>query len=82
MSARRNEVAVIAALAPRTIAFLQIPLTPARAARLADFTLRTGVDAQTLVLDLLDDCIFDMAIRSAESVGSAPKTLGSLCGND
>lgn len=55
---RRNEVAVIAALAPRTIAYLPVPLTPARAARLAAFTARTGVDAQQLVVDLLDDVIF------------------------
>lgn len=55
---RRNEVAVIAALAPCTIAFLQVPLTPARAARLAAFTARTGVDAQQLVVDLIDDVIF------------------------
>lgn len=55
---RRNEVAVIAALAPRTIAYLQVPLTPARAVRLAAFTARTGVDAQQLVVDLIDDVIF------------------------
>jgi len=73
--ARRNEVAVIAGLraasqvleagailaerAPATIAFLQIPLTPSRAAALAAFTARAGIDAQSLVLDLLDDVIFD-----------------------
>lgn len=57
---RLNEVEVIARLAPRTIAFLQIPLTPARAARLADLVLRTGIDPQTLVIDLLDDMIFSL----------------------
>jgi hypothetical protein len=55
---RRNEVALIARLAPNTLSFLQIPLTPARAARLADFCTRHDLDAQRLVLDLLDDAIF------------------------
>lgn len=68
MSARRNEVAVIAGrdatvlqLAPSTISFLQVPLTPARAAHLAAFCARTGVDPQSLVLDLIDDVIFNEA---------------------
>jgi EAL domain-containing protein (putative c-di-GMP-specific phosphodiesterase class I) len=55
---RRNEVALIARLAPNTLSFLQIPLTPSRAARLADVCARTGIDAQSLVLELLDDAIF------------------------
>jgi ABC-type molybdate transport system ATPase subunit len=58
---RRNEVMpFIQRLAPQTIAYLQVPLTPARAARLADVVLRTGVDPQTLVTDLLDDMIFSL----------------------
>jgi hypothetical protein len=56
---RRNEVArAIFHLAPQPIAYLQIPLTPARAARLARLVLRTGIPAQDLVIDLLDDTIF------------------------
>jgi hypothetical protein len=56
---RRNEVArAIFHLAPQTVAYLQVPLTPARAARLAAFTTRHNVDPQALVIDLLDDCIF------------------------
>jgi hypothetical protein len=61
MTAPRNNVAVIAAFAPATIGWLQVPLTPARAARLADFTARTGVSAEKLAADLLDDVIFDLS---------------------
>lgn len=46
-------------LAPKTIAYLQIPLTPTRQAALAAFTARTGIAAQQLAADLLDDVIFD-----------------------
>lgn len=63
----RNEVAVIAGrdavvahFAPGAMTALSIPLTPARATRLADFCARTGVDPQSLVLDLLDDNIFSV----------------------
>ena len=72
---RRNDLDLIARLAPTTISFLQVPLTPARAARLADFTARKGIDAQALVLDLLDDVIFDMPPRCADDLGSATRTL-------
>lgn len=68
MSARRNEVAVIAGrdaavlqLAPGTISFLSVPLTPSRAAKLADFCARRQIDPQSLVLDLLDDTIFNIS---------------------
>ncbi|MCA1831204.1 MAG: hypothetical protein LC750_00390 [Actinobacteria bacterium] len=64
---RRNDAAIIARLAPDTVSFLQVPLTPARAARLADFTTRKGIDAQALVLDLLDDVIFDTAETDGRS---------------
>lgn len=61
MIARRNEVAVIAHLAPRTISYLSVPLTPSFAARLAAFCARTDVEPQQLALDLLEDVIFDTA---------------------
>lgn len=57
---RRNEVAVIANLVPRAIGYLTIPLTPSRAAALAAFTARTGIEAQALAIDLIDDVIFDL----------------------
>jgi hypothetical protein len=57
-SPSRNNVAVIAALAPATIGWLSVPLTPARAAALAAFTARTGVSAQALAADLIDDIVF------------------------
>lgn len=61
MSGRRNVVALLAHRAPELIGWLEIPLTPSRAARLADFCARAGIDAQALVLDLLDDVIFNTA---------------------
>lgn len=70
---RRNEVAVIARLAPKTISSLQVPLTPARAVRLAEFCLRHDVDPQALVIDLLDDVIFDTA-SSVECSGGVSCT--------
>lgn len=68
MTGTRNTVETIAGrdaavlqLAPGTISFLSLPLTPARAAKLADVCLRTGVDPQSLVLDLLDATIFNLS---------------------
>jgi hypothetical protein len=81
---RRNEVAVIAHLAPRTVSWLQIPLTASRQAAFARFTLRTGADPLALVLDLLDDIIFDTGSVECEGEvsctehyrgGSAPQCL-------
>lgn len=51
--------AIVVQLAPKTIGFLQVPLTPSRQAALAAFTARTGIPAQLLVADLLDDVIFN-----------------------
>lgn len=82
MSPRRNNViAILGGRAPELIGWLEIPLTPARAARLADFCARHGVDAQTLVTDLLDDVIFNIAPPCAPDVGTSPNFVGS-CGND
>lgn len=44
---------------PLTVGFLRVPLTPARDAALAAFELRTGIPAQQLAADLLDDVIFN-----------------------
>jgi hypothetical protein len=57
MNARRN-VDVIAQLAPRTMGWLQVPLTPARAATIAAFETRTGSGIIDHILDFLDDEIF------------------------
>ncbi len=70
MSARDN-VAVIAQFAPGTLSFLSVPLTPARAAKLAEFCARTGIDPQSLVLDFLDDEIF-----SSRSTDALPAPAG------
>lgn len=65
MTAPRNNVAVIAALAPRTIGYLYVPLTASQRAVLDDIELRTGVTAQALVLDMLGDVFSSMAPRCA-----------------
>lgn len=57
MSARQNEMAVLERLAPSTIAWLQVPLTPARKARLDALALQ-GLDPIAIILDFLDDEIF------------------------
>jgi hypothetical protein len=57
---RRNSVETIAALAPSTIAWLQVPLTPARKARLDALALR-GFDPIAAITDFLDDELFNIS---------------------
>ena len=81
---RRDNVAVIAALAPSSLSFLSIPLTPARRARL-DALMLQGLDPVATILDFLDDEIFSVPAPSGNDLGSATRTLpNSLggCGND
>jgi hypothetical protein len=61
MTIRRNEVAVIARLAPTTIAYLSVPLLPSEQAALAAFVARHGVEPHVLAHDLLMDVIFNRA---------------------
>lgn len=53
--ARRNEVALFVGDT------LCIPLSPARACRVAHFELRTGVKVEAAILDFLDDELFNIA---------------------
>jgi hypothetical protein len=58
---RRNNLVPFLAGTGRTIPIterLTIALTPARACRVADFELRTGVKIEQAILDFLDDQIF------------------------
>lgn len=52
---RRNEVAIFIGDT------LCIPLSPARACRVADFELRHGVKIEQAILDFLDDELFNIA---------------------
>lgn len=55
----RNPVETIAALAPATIGWLQVPLTPARKAALDAMQVRDpDFDPALAVADFLDDIIF------------------------
>lgn len=63
-AARRNEVI---ALAPSTIRTLAIPLTPAQAARVDVFEIRTGVKVEEIIADLLDDLVFALPERRGAS---------------
>lgn len=71
MNARRNDVAAL--FVGDTLC---IPLTAARACRVADFELRHAVKIEQVILDFLDDQIFNTTVPSTESVGSAPKSHG------
>ena len=52
---------IIATLAPSTIGWLYVPLTPSRAAAIAAYELRTGLKAADTAADLLDDVIFNIS---------------------
>ena len=65
MSAPHNVVAQIAGYRRASRSLLVLDVDPARAALIAGFELRTGLDIKAVLLDVLDDIIFDTGRQSS-----------------
>lgn len=58
---RRVRDALIATLAAGTVSSRTIHLTASQEARVAVFELRTGLKIEDVILDVLDDTVFDIS---------------------